>query len=88
MAMARFAHNKKIDEDNMRDLEQNTLTGAEETKLQYDYIEKASPAPNRLEYRSISVNKSAKIGSLCSILLNPFCNCSRLKELFLAASAK
>ena len=41
MAMARFAHNKKIDEDNMRDLEQNTLTGAEETKLQYDYIEKA-----------------------------------------------
>ena len=25
----------------MRDLEQNTLTGAEETKLQYDYIEKA-----------------------------------------------
>ena len=25
----------------MRDLEANVLTGAEETKLQYDYIEKA-----------------------------------------------
>lgn len=25
----------------MRDLEANTLTGAEETKLQYEYIEKA-----------------------------------------------